>query len=48
MESPRFRLLDDEGVGIRGTLADLEWSDFGELLSVLGEMFGEMLLGCFV
>jgi hypothetical protein len=45
MESPRFKLLDDEGFRLRGTLADLEWSDLGELLSVLGEVFGEMLLG---
>jgi len=47
VESPQFKLLDDE-VRIRGTLADLEWSDFAELLSVLGEVFGEILLGCFL
>jgi hypothetical protein len=45
VEGPRFKLLDDEGFRIRGTLADLEWSDFAELLEVLGEVFGEMLLG---
>jgi hypothetical protein len=45
VESPQFKLLDDE-VRIRGTLVDLEWSDLAELLSVVCEVFGEMLLGC--
>ncbi len=41
--SPQFKLLNEDGGGLRQSLADFEWSDLPELLSLLGEAAGEVL-----
>jgi len=43
VEGPRFKLLYEDGGGLRQTLADFEWSDVPELLSLLGEAVGDLL-----
>jgi hypothetical protein len=41
--SPQFKLLNEDGGGLRQSLADFEWSDLPELRSLLGEAAGEVL-----
>jgi hypothetical protein len=43
VESPQFKLLNEDGGGLLRSLADFEWSDLPELLSLLGEAVGEVL-----
>ncbi len=42
MESPQFKLLYEDGSGLFRSLADFEWSDLPELLSLLGEAAGDV------
>ena len=45
MGNPQFKLLNEDGGGLLQSLADFEWSDLPELLSLLGEAFGDVLEG---
>ena len=43
VEGPRFKLLHEDGGGLRQSLADFQWPDVPELLSLLGEAVGDVL-----